>query len=66
MSQKKHTQDTIRKTHDTQEKGRPKHEYFDPLRRGIKIPLEGVIEAKCEAETEGMHPDTVPPGIHAT
>jgi hypothetical protein len=36
------------------------------LRRGNKIPMEGVTEAKCEAETEGMHPDTVPPGIHAT
>jgi hypothetical protein len=24
------------------------------LRRGNKIPMEGVTETKCEAETEGM------------
>ena len=24
------------------------------FRRGNKIPMEGVIETKCEAETEGM------------
>ena len=24
------------------------------LRRGNKIPMEGVIDTKCEAETEGM------------
>ena len=31
------------------------------LRRGNKIPTEGVTETKCGAETEG-HPVTVPPG----
>ena len=29
------------------------------LRRGNKIPMEGVTETKCEAESEGM---TAPPG----
>jgi hypothetical protein len=31
------------------------------LRRGNKIPLEGVTETKCEAETEGM---TIQRGSH--
>jgi hypothetical protein len=32
------------------------------LRRGNKIPLEGVTETKLKAETEGMNPETAPPG----
>ena len=31
------------------------------LRRGNKIPMEGVTETKCGAETEG-DPETAPPG----
>jgi hypothetical protein len=45
------TQDTIHKTHETQEEGRPTCGYFI-LRRANKIPMEGVTETKCGAETE--------------
>ena len=31
------------------------------LRRGNKLPIEGVTEIKCGAETED-HPETPPPG----
>jgi hypothetical protein len=48
------TQDTIHKTHETQEEGRPKCGYFNPLRKGNKTPMEGVTETTCGAETEGM------------
>jgi hypothetical protein len=35
------------------------------LRRGNKIPMEGVTETKCEAETEGMTIQRLPYlGIH--
>jgi hypothetical protein len=34
-------------------KARPKCGYLDPLRRGNKIPMEGITETKCRAETEG-------------
>ena len=35
------------------------------LRRGSKIPIEGVIETKCRAETEGMTIQRLPHlGIH--
>jgi hypothetical protein len=35
------------------------------LRRGKKIPMEGVTETKCEAETEEMIIQTLPHvGIH--
>jgi hypothetical protein len=34
----RNTQDTICKTQETQEDGRPKCEYFDPLRMGTKHP----------------------------
>ena len=47
------TQDKIIKTHETQEEGRPKLDTLILLRRGNKIPMEGVTETKCEAETEG-------------
>jgi hypothetical protein len=30
------------------------------LRRGNKIPMEGVTETKCEAETEGMTSQRLP------
>jgi hypothetical protein len=30
------------------------------LRRGNKIPMEGVIETKCGAETEGMNIQRLP------
>ena len=45
------TQDTICKTHKTQGEGRPKCGHLDPLRRGNKIPMEGVTETECEAQT---------------
>ena len=48
------TQDTICKTHETQEERRPKCGYFNPSYRGNKIPMEGVTETKFGAETEGM------------
>jgi hypothetical protein len=48
------TQDTIFKTHKTQEEGRSKCGYFDPFRRRDKIPMEGVTETKFRAETEGI------------
>jgi hypothetical protein len=32
------------------------------LRRGNKLPMEGVTETKCGAETEGMTIQTAPPG----
>jgi hypothetical protein len=36
------------------------------LRRGNKIPMEGVTETKCEAETEGMTIQRLPHlGIHS-
>jgi hypothetical protein len=47
------TQDKIHKTQETQYE-RTKCGYFDPLRRGNKIPMEEVTETKFEAETEGM------------
>jgi hypothetical protein len=35
------------------------------LRRGNKIPMEGVTKTKCEAETEGMTIQRLPHlGIH--
>jgi hypothetical protein len=35
------------------------------LRRGKKIPMDGVTETKCEAETEGMTIQRLPHlGIH--
>jgi hypothetical protein len=35
------------------------------LRRGNKIPMEGVTETKCEAKTEGMTIQRLPHlGIH--
>jgi hypothetical protein len=58
-------QDTICKTHETQEEGRPKCGYFDLIRRGNKIPMEGVTEANFGAETEGMTIQRLPHlGIH--
>jgi hypothetical protein len=48
------TQDTICKTHETQEERRPKCGYFYPLRRGNKTPMEEVRGTKCGVETEGM------------
>jgi hypothetical protein len=37
------------------------------LRRGNKIPMEGVTETKCGAETEGMTIQRLPHmGIHPT
>jgi hypothetical protein len=55
------TQDTICKTHETQE-GRPKCGYLLVLfRRGNKIPIEGITETKFRAESKD-HPETAPPG----
>jgi hypothetical protein len=48
------TQDKIIKTHETQEEGRPKLDTLILLRRGNKIPMEGVTETICGAEPEGM------------
>ena len=37
------------------------------LRRGSKIPMEGVTETKCKAKSEGMTIQTLPHlGIHPT
>jgi hypothetical protein len=47
------TQDTIWKTHETQE-GRPSVDTLILLRRGNKIHIEGVTETKYGAEIEGM------------
>jgi hypothetical protein len=44
-------QDTICKTHETQEERRPKCGHFALLRIGNKIPMGGVI--KFGAETKG-------------
>jgi hypothetical protein len=56
------TQDTICKTHETQEE-RPKCGYFFIM--GNKIPMEGVTETKFRAETEGMTIQRLPHlGIH--
>jgi hypothetical protein len=61
----KNSQDTICKTHETQEEGRPKYGYVNPSKRGNMIPMEGVTETKCAAETEGMTIQKVPHlGIH--
>jgi hypothetical protein len=58
------TQDTICKTHETQER-RPKCRYFILLRRGNKIPMEEVTETKFGAETEEMASQRLPYlGIH--
>ena len=46
-------QDTICKTHETQEEGRPKVD-TSILRRVNKIPMEEVTETKYGAETEGV------------
>jgi hypothetical protein len=52
-------QDTICKTHETQEDTLPL------LRIGIKIPMEGVTETKFRAETKGSTIQRLPhPGIH--
>jgi hypothetical protein len=59
-------QDTIHKTHETQEQGRPKCGYSILLKRGNKIPMERVTEVKCEAETEGMSTQRLTQlGIHS-
>jgi hypothetical protein len=58
------TQDTIHKPHETQE-GRPKCDILILLRRGNKIPMDGVAETKCGAKTEGMTIKKLPHlGIH--
>jgi hypothetical protein len=54
------TQDTICKTHETQEAGRRNCGYFGLLRRGNKKPIEGVTETKCKAKTEGMTTQRLP------
>jgi hypothetical protein len=48
------TQDTIYKTHETQEEKKTKVDNLIILRRGNKIPMEVFTETKCGAETEGM------------
>ena len=62
------TQDTICKTHETQEEERPKWGSGDTsflLRMGNKIPMEGVTEAMFRAETEGRTIQRLPHlGIH--
>jgi hypothetical protein len=59
------TQDTICKTHETHEEGRPNVDTSIFLRRGNKIPMEGVTETKFRAETEGMIIQRLPHmGIH--
>jgi hypothetical protein len=48
------TQDTICKTHETQEEEDQSVDTYILLRRGNKIPVEGVTETKYGTETEGM------------
>jgi hypothetical protein len=48
------TQDTICKTYETQEEERTKCGHLILLRMVNKIPMDGVTETKCKAETEGM------------
>jgi hypothetical protein len=58
------TQDTSYKSHETQEED-CSVDTFIPLRRGNKIPMEGVTESKCGTETEGMTIKRLPHlGIH--
>jgi hypothetical protein len=60
------TQDTVHKTHETQE-GRPKCGSSILLKRENKITMEGVTETKYEAETEEMSIQRLPHlGIHPT
>jgi hypothetical protein len=47
------TQDTIHRPHEAQKEGRPSVDNSVLLRRGNKIPMEGVSETKCGAKTKG-------------
>jgi hypothetical protein len=51
------TKDTICKTHETQKEGRPSVQTWIFLRRGNKIPMEGVRDKERNID----HPDTAPP-----
>jgi hypothetical protein len=60
------TQDTICKTHETQEEGRTKEDISFLLRMGNKISMEGVTETKFGAEMEGRIIQRLPhPGINS-
>jgi hypothetical protein len=48
------TQDTIFKTHETKTKEDQSVDTSILLRKGSKIPMEGVTGTNCEAETKGM------------
>jgi hypothetical protein len=57
------TQDTICKTHETQEEGRPTSGYLFLLRMGNKIPMKGVTETKFGVERDkGPSRDCPPQG----
>jgi hypothetical protein len=59
------TQDTICKTHETQEEEDQSVDTSILLRWGSKIPMEGITEIKCGAETERMTIQRLPHlGMH--
>jgi hypothetical protein len=59
------TQDTIYKTQENQEEGRPMCGTSLLLRIGNKIPMKGVTETKFGAKTKGWTIQRLPhPGIH--
>jgi hypothetical protein len=58
-------QDTIHKPYEIHEEGRPSVDTSVLLRRGNKIPMEGVTETNFRTETEGMTIQKLPHlGIH--
>jgi hypothetical protein len=48
------TQDTIHRPNEAQEKEAQSMDTSVLLRRGNKIPMEGVADSKCGAEAEGV------------
>jgi hypothetical protein len=54
-------QDTIHRTKEAQEEGRPSMDTSVFLRRGNKMPMGGDTETKCGAETEGKAIQRLPP-----
>ena len=59
------TQDTIHRSYEAQEEGRPKCGYFDPSLKGKQNTMGGDTERKCAAKTEGKAIQRLPHlGIH--
>ena len=67
-SEAQNSKDTIGKTHETQEEGRPTCTHtLLILRRGDKMPMEGITETKCGTEKEVMTIQRLPHlGIYPT